>query len=180
MLGEQQDAGGLLVEAVDENRAVLLLAVDAEQQAVDMPALSRAALHRDAGGLVQGHHVTVLIDDEGFEEGLVPGAGAGRVMRLRRHRLCAEDRQADFVARLEARAGFRPGAVDADLARAQHLFDLALGQLNAPLDPAVKARAGLLMGDGFGDDLATHAKIRLAIQRPRASAATLSTTERPA
>ena len=101
-------------------------------------------------------------------------------MRLWRHRLCAEDRQADFVSGLEARAGFRPGAVDADLPGAQHLLDLALGQLDAPLDPPVKARTGLLVGDGFGDDLAAHANTRLAIQRPSASAATLSTTERPA
>ncbi len=81
------------------------------------------------------------------------------------------------MARLEARARLGAGAVDADLAGAQHLLDLALRQLCAALDPAIKARAGFLVGDGFGDDLAAHAKARLAIQRPRPSAATLRMTD---
>lgn len=81
---------------------------------------------------------------------------------------------------LEARAGLGAGSVDADLAGPQHLLDLALRQLRAAFDPAIKTRAGFLVGDRFGDDLATHAKARFAIQSPSPSAATLRTTERTA
>ena len=40
-----------------------------------------------------------------------------------------------------------------------------------------QARAGFLVGDGFGDGLAAHAKALFAIQRPRPSAATLKMTD---
>ena len=69
-LGDQQAAGGVLVEPVHEARA---LPVDTRlaqhlQHAVEMARGAGAALHREAHRLVQHHHVGILVQRDGFEE----------------------------------------------------------------------------------------------------------------
>ena len=63
MLGDQQHAGGVAVEPMDEARPVAEAIDHAGEHAVDVPLGAGAALHGDAERLVQHQHVVVLEQD---------------------------------------------------------------------------------------------------------------------
>jgi hypothetical protein len=64
-----------------------------------------------------------------------------------------ECRDADALPRFEAGAGFHPAAVDAYLALAEELLQVAEGKVREMLlEPAVKAHAGFVRFDGSSFD----------------------------
>ena len=84
-LGDQQAAGGVLVEPVHQPRALAVRVAQHLEHAVDMARGAGAALHRKPHRLVEHQHVGVLVERDRFEEraGLLVGFVARRA-RLRR------------------------------------------------------------------------------------------------
>src|SRR5690606_6132332 len=183
---EDEHAGGVAVEAVDETRLFGGVGNQGAGERIDVARRTRAALHGKAGGLVEGDDALVLVDDEVAHHvgvgGFYPHAGLFVVLvRLaafrRRHR-----RDAHALAGVHPGRGFGAGAVDADLARAAGLLDLALGKpVELALEPAVEARVVLVGIDVERDhltDVPAHPSTRLASAKPRAPPT--ATAARPA
>ena len=97
-LGDQQTARGILVEPMHQARLLALGVAHHFQHAVDMAHGAGAALHGEAGRLVQHHHVGVLEQDHLLEgvERLLRGFGEHAAANLRRVEL--ERRNADGLA----------------------------------------------------------------------------------
>jgi hypothetical protein len=72
--GEEEDAGGVLVEPVDELGASGRIEGQRIEQAIEMALGLGAALGREAGGLVDDDRGAIAVDDEALGElGLVCG-----------------------------------------------------------------------------------------------------------
>ena len=166
---------------MDQLRAVFAIREDVEHAINVTVALLGAALHGDPGGLVQGEEVIILIDDHFAHELLILGRGGIRLhgLFLRLGGLM-DGGQAHDHARLKTVLRLGAAAIDADLSRAQQLFQLALRHREAAFHPAVEARALFLGADSFIDDLLAHASTFLITKRPRRTRARPATTERPA
>ena len=139
--GQDEDAGGVTVEAVDESRALGAAEPECVQQAVEMPGDSGAALDGEAGGLLRTSSWSsrwrtrpsisrASFGSSGF------GACGGGFRRQRRH--------AHLLARREARGGFGTVTVHANLPGTAPFLDAALGNAGevAP-EPAVEPHAPL-------------------------------------
>src|SRR5215813_2117324 len=108
-----------------------------------MPFGGCAALDGQPRRLVEHDHRLVTAEDRGLQHGLV-----GRPHPLRRpakrHCSVAQRRNADRLTRLYAVAGPRLSAIDAYLAGAQQLFELAMTESRiATLEPAVEANRSI-------------------------------------
>ena len=68
-LGDQEAAGGLLVEPMHQPRFLALGVAHHLQHLVDMPRGAGTALHREPGRLVQHEHVIVLVKRHGLQRG---------------------------------------------------------------------------------------------------------------
>ena len=65
--GDQQQAGRVLVEAMDQPRPLLEAEAQGVEHAVDMPLGARAALHREARRLVERDHPVVAMDHQALD-----------------------------------------------------------------------------------------------------------------
>ncbi len=147
-LRHQQAAGGVLVEAVDEARAlrVRVLTTQCAQHAVEVMHRAGAALHGKAHRLVEHQHVVVFVERDRLDEGAV-------LLRLRRvvARLGGfelERRDAHRLPRLEAILRLRALAVHPHLALADDALDMAERQAGkARFEEAIDAHAGFVGGD---------------------------------
>ena len=105
MLGDEQHAGRVAVEAVHEARALAAEAVGhAGEHAIDVPLGSAAALHGEAERLVEDEDMLVLVQDHALDGGAVGLGKPQRRLDARRGRrlLAAHDlRHADLGAGLE-------------------------------------------------------------------------------
>jgi hypothetical protein len=132
LLGDQQQARGLLVEPVHEfeelrRRARLAQLLD------DAEADAAAAMHGHAGGLVDGDQVLVLVHHREFAR------RRGRFGRPVGH---AHRRHTHHVADLQTSVGGGAALVDAHFARADDAVDMRLGHaLEQPDEEVVQPLA---------------------------------------
>ena len=137
LLGDEQQAGGLAVEAVHQFQEPGLR--PRTPQLLDhAEAHAAAAVNRHAGRLVDHQQVLVLEHD--------------RELTRRRRRLVAarppHRRQTQLVADRQPRVGRRPAAVHAHLAAADDPVDVGLGHALERLDEVVvQPLAGAVLGD---------------------------------
>src|SRR5215203_962412 len=125
-LRDDEAAGRVLVEAMDEARLLALLVAQRLKQAVDVALRPRPALDRKAGGLVEDENVLVLVERDRLEKAalvLVAGGPAGRDLL----RLEPERRDADSLTGLEPLLRFRPLTVDPELAFSDNPLDVGEG-----------------------------------------------------
>ncbi len=150
-LGDQQAAGGVLVEPVHQARAlgVGARAAQGAEHAVDVADGAGAALHGKPHGLIKHQHVGVLVERDRFEEGAVLLRRRRVVARGRRVQL--ERRYAHGLSRFQPRLRLRALAVHAHLAFADDALDMAEREPGkARLEEAVYAHIVFVRGDGDG------------------------------
>ncbi len=141
--GDHQHAGGVTVEAVDEARLLALLVAPGLQHVVDVAGNARAALHRQSCRLVEDKNLVVLVQQHLLQHvgiALVADRVAGElgVALL----VDLERRDANRLARLDARIGFHSATIDANLAGAQELLQMAKAKAREMnLEPAVEPHA---------------------------------------
>src|SRR5690606_20536803 len=109
------------------------------------------ALHRQAGRLVDGDYVVVLIEHRGAQ-GRSVTFGNRLCSGVRGPALGSDDRaqwrNPDFLTSFEAAARLRPLTVDADLTGAQQLFQMTVAEhRKMPLEPAIEPKIGLVGSD---------------------------------
>ncbi len=174
---QQQQTGGVLVQAMDQLGLVLVAKAQRRRQPVDMPIpLPRAALRGQPRRLVEGDDVLVLpdhrlLDHLGIRLG-DPGAGHGSGRRR-----VGQGRDADLLPGLDPGIGAHPAAIDAQLSGAAHLFDSALRKLRKFLfQPAVEALIAVIRAHAKGLHRA-HVQIPLPMARPAITAASDSSTD---
>ena len=144
---------------MDQARPLLGAEAQRIEHAVDMPLGAAAALHGEAGRLVERDHPVVAVDDELLDLGGVAlrhgGPSLGLSGGLRRRRNGDAGRQTHGLAGLDAVLALDPLAVEPDLAGAQELLQRAVAQLREmTLEPAVQPKPGLVVGDGARLDAA--------------------------
>ena len=113
---DQEQARGFLVEPMHELEE-LGLGPGPAQLLDDAEALAAAAVHGDAGGLVDGEQVFVLEDDREL------------AWRRRRHFAAVggtHGRDAHFIAQIQTRVGAGAALVDANFARADDAVEMRL------------------------------------------------------
>jgi hypothetical protein len=147
-LGDDEAARRVLVEPVDEPRLLARLVAQRLEQAVDVPLGARAALDGEAVGLVEHQHVSVLVKDDGAEEGailvLARGAAGGGFRRVELQR-----GDADGLAGLETVARVHALAVHPQLALPDDALDVGEGELGeAGEEETVHPHPGLVRLDG--------------------------------
>jgi hypothetical protein len=154
---------------VDQLGPIHALAPGAEQL-VDVVGGLGAALHGQAGGLVQGQDLLVLVQHQRLGEGDVARRQLALVGRIRR---VGQRRHADLAAGRQLGVGLGARAVDPHLAGAEQLVELDVVQVRpAALEPAVQADA-VFAGVHIDRTYFFHAeKILRAIKRPAKMAAT--------
>jgi hypothetical protein len=156
---DDQQAGGVAVEAVDDSRPVLLPALGAVlEQAVRKRPLevSRARMDDDAGRLVDDEQVLVLVCDPEVD----PCGPDGRAALRRLVR--------DLLALLQAVALRPRGPVDGDAARVEDAFRVRTGaELLEVGEEAVQPRAGGLSADADAGDRRSARRRRGARRRRR-------------
>ena len=143
--GDDQHAGRVAVEPVHQTRLLALLVAPGFQHVVDMADDARAALHGEAGRLVEDKDFRIFVDQHlGQNVAVVlvaDGVAGERPVALLVH---VERRDADHLARLDARVGLHPAAIDTDLAGAQQLLQMAEAKTRKMrLEPAVEPHARL-------------------------------------
>ncbi len=122
-LGDQQAAGGVLVEPVHQARALAVGVAQHVEHAVEMARGAGAALHREPHRLVEHQHVGVLVQRDRFEE----GAGLRRRLALGRQRprlVEPQRRDAHRLPGLQPVLRLRALAVHAQLAFADDALDV--------------------------------------------------------
>ena len=169
-LRHQQAAGGVLVEPMDQPRALSIGAGPAQgaEHAVNVTRGAGAALHGEAHGLVEHHDVVVLVERDRFQEGAVL-LRAGRVI-ARRRRFQLERRDAHRLAGREPRFRLGALAVHAHLAFADDALDVAERQARKTgLEEAVDAHVVFVGGDGDGlhGGRQSRYRLRLLLRRAR-------------
>ncbi len=176
-LGDQQHARRVAVEPMRQHRPLALLVAQRLEHAVDMPLGARAALHRQAEGLVQHHQVAVLEQDHGADR--LGVARIGRSAVRRRRAGFAERRHAHALAGLEPGRNLGPLARDPHFALADDLVEMRLRDFReSPAEPTVEAHARLVLADRVGGDAARARHVRLRINaRPAHSPSAPSSTE---
>ncbi len=135
--GDQQAAGGLLVEPVHQPRLLSLGVAHHFQHVVDIAGDAGAALHRKPGRLVQHHDVGILEQDHVLErlQRLVLGF---RQMAGNLGRIQFERRNPDALAFLDPVLAVGALAVDAQLALPDDALDVGKRQAGkARLEKAV-------------------------------------------
>ena len=149
--GDDQAAGGILVEAVDEARLLPVPVHQGVQHAIDMAQRARPTLHREASRLVEHQHIGVFIERD---RGKIVAGGAvnarcrraGRRPVIRRTGL--QRRDAHLLAGLHMILGIDAFGVDAQFALADNPLDMAEGQLRkARGQEAVDPHIRLVIGD---------------------------------
>ena len=177
--GQQQNAGRVLVQPVNQLRPVLVAEHQRSGEAVHMPvALPRPALRRQARRLVQRDDMVVLPQHRRLNHPRVVTRDTH--LALRRGGVgFRQGRHPDLRPRPDPGGGLDPTAIDADLPGAAHLFDRALGDLRkALLQPAVETAFALGLGHGQGAQ-AAHARTARISATPVISARIDTTTESP-
>ena len=145
-LGDQQHARGVAVEPMDEHRPFAVLVGERLQHAVDVALRARAALHREAVGLVEHDDVAVLEQGHRPDRLGVLRVGAPRRGRLRRRSFSGGTRTAS--PELEPGRDLGALARDPHLALAHDLHQMRLRQVGKPAaEPAVEPHAGLVLAD---------------------------------
>ena len=150
--GEEQHAARILVQAVDEARALRRAKTQGVEQPIEMARGARAALDREPRRLVDGDHIRVAMDHAGLDPGFV----AGRYSRPRGgRRSLRQGRHTDALATLEPVVRLGALAIDPDLALAQKPLQPAVGEPGeAPPKPAVEPEPGFTGIDIVGGDAA--------------------------
>ena len=101
---DQQQAGRVLVEAMDQPRPLLVAEAQRVEHAVDMALGARAALHREPRRLVERDHLVVAMDHQ------ASGSRPCRVPRPRGRSLALGRRRGRHARAAGARSGrARPG-----------------------------------------------------------------------
>jgi hypothetical protein len=168
-LAQQQHAGGVAVQAVDQLGPVDPLAPGAEQL-VDMVGGLGAALHGQAGRLVQRQDLLVLVQHQRLGEGDV---ALGQRLLLVRIGGVGQRRHPHLAAGRQLGVGLDPRAVDPHLTRAEQLVELDMVQVRpAALEPAVHPDAVLAIVHIERTYFLHAANILRAIKRPAKTAAT--------
>ena len=145
-LGDEQAARGVLVEPMNEARALAVSVAQRLEHAVDMAHGAGAALHREPHRLVEHQHVGVFVERERLEE---------RAIFLRRRRIIARLRRIKAQRRnTHCLSGFQPVlwlralAVDAHLAFTDDALDVGEAQAwKARLEEAIDPHAGFVRAD---------------------------------
>ena len=151
MRGDQQHAGGVAVQAMHQRGTVAALVGERGQHAVDVVPGARPALHGEAEGLVEHEDVAILQEDHGAQGTRVVLAVARLGVDRRGSRVQVQRRHADALPRLQPGGGLDAGAVDADLPGADDLVEVRQREAgHPPLEPAVEAHAGFVVGDRQG------------------------------
>ena len=181
--GNQQDAGGILVEPVDQARARAVSGKGIKQP-IDMLLGAGAALRREARRLVEYDGGAVLRQHHRLGQGdLVFGKCLARG-RARAFGCGAARRDAQHLAGDEAVFGCSSLAIDPDLPGASPAADRGEADLRqVALEPAVKPHPVVVRADGELADLVVvrtlreaHIVVRISI-RPANSPATPARTE---
>ena len=158
-LGDEQNAGGVAVNAMNETRAFTAETVGhVFEHAVDMFLGAGAALHREAKRLVEHEHVLVLVDDHFFDEIAVALRDAERRLQTDAgfFRLAYNGGYADFHAHFQAVVGLRAFGIDPHLPRTQQLLQIAVtdfGEVHA--EPAVEPHLAFGLADANGFNFCT-------------------------
>ncbi len=117
------------------------------EHAVEMARGPRAALHRKTHGLVEHHHVRVLIQRDRLDEGAVLLVFGGVLVRLWRVEL--QRRKTHGLPGLQPQLRLRALAVHAHLAFADDALDMAEGQARKPpFEKTVDTHPRLVGGNG--------------------------------
>ncbi len=155
-LGDKQHAGSVAVEPMHQHRPLALFVGERGEHAVDVALGARAALHRQAIGLVEHDQVAVLEQDHRAQRFGVARVGGAL---LRRGRLRQAERgHAHALTRFEPGRDLRPLAGDAHFALAHDLVEMGLRQVGeSPAEPAVEPHAGLVLADRVIGDFACRA-----------------------
>ncbi len=150
--GEQQDAGGVAIEPVDQHRPRPVLGRERFEHAVDVALRARAALHREPVGLVQDDDVLVLVERHRPDR-----LGVGRVgapLSSGRRGREPERRHAHGLAELEPGRDVGALAGHPHLALADDLVEVGLRQVGkAATEPAVEPHPGLVLANVVEGDL---------------------------
>ena len=135
---QEEQAGGVPVQAVDQAGAVFGAEAQGVEQAIYVVGDAGAALDRQAVGFVERNQGVVFVDDQALE---VPGLRWVRLGGFANGVLVDGQRgDADGLAGGKARVGLGAGAVHADLAGAAELLQHALGEPGVvAAEPAVEA-----------------------------------------
>ena len=154
--GEQENAAGVAVEPVDETGRLRRVEAERVEHRVEVTGDAAAALHRQAGRLVERDHVAVAVDDRRLHHVDIrlvhrrQGA-AGRALLAE----IGKWRHADPVAWRQSGAGAGALAVHADLAGAQQFLQAPVPDgWVVPLEPAVEPLGAVLGCDLQGGDAA--------------------------
>ncbi len=147
--GDDENAARVLVEPMDEPRALGIAKAQGVEQPVEMPLGAGSALDREARRFVERDNGIVAMQDRRLQHRRV-----GRQYRARRGcgagRGDVQWRHADRLSRHHPVAGFGALAVDPDLAGAQQLFEPAVSKCRVvPLEPAVEAQRAVVAGNGY-------------------------------
>ncbi len=131
---------------MNENGPVSLLVGERLKHAVDMARGSRAALDREAEGLVEDHHVAIL--EQHHRADLVSVARIGALDGRRFLRGELERRHAHAFAGREPGRNVRPLARDAHLALAHDPHQVRIRDVRKPaVKPAVEPHARFVLAD---------------------------------
>ena len=111
--GDQQQAAGILVEAMDQPRPLLEAEAQRVEHAVDVPLRAGPALHRQPRRLVEDDDVIVAMDHQATGSRRRPGRKRSEISpRLGRRRQGDAGRQADRLPGLDPVLALGPLAVD--------------------------------------------------------------------
>ncbi len=152
-LAIEQTAGRVLVETMDQTRPLRVLARRRQraEHAVDMVLGAGAALHGEAGRLVEHQHVVVLVEHDRLQKRAILLRLRGVFAQLGRLEL--ERRNAQIVAGLDARLRLAALAVHPHLAFADDALDVTERQAGKfRLEETVEPHVVLVGGDGDGLD----------------------------
>ena len=147
-LGDEEAAGGILIEPVHQPRPLAVRVAQDFQHAVEVARGAGAALHRKPHRLVEHQDVGVFVERDRFQE--FARLLIGCVARRARLRLVEPQRRnAHGLAGLEPALRLGALAVDPHLAFADDALDMGKAQSRKPrFEEAVDAHAGFVGRDG--------------------------------
>jgi hypothetical protein len=144
---EENDAGGVAIEAMHEAGAMVAAEAQGIEHAIEMLRDSRAALRGQAGGLVEYKHLLVAINHQLFEIAALAFVQLHHVARWGRRR-GRERGHAHRLARREAHRRIDARAIHPHLAGAAEFLDRALRHSREmAAEPAVQADIRLILRD---------------------------------
>ena len=131
------------------------------EQRIDMALGVGAALHREAGGLVDDQRPVVAVQHGIAQQRDILRPGARRLAAAAARRRLGQRRHPDRLARRDRVAGAGALAVNPDLPGAQQLFEPSVAEARImPLEPAVEPPGAVLRPHGDGGDAAHSRALR--------------------